>query len=251
MARKILLVEPITALRKILSGMILSGIDDALVVEADSFTTAEKQLENNAFHLVLFTFDTVNMEWKRFFEKARYAKDGHTIPFVLLAGKSQEKHAQEAVENGITEYLFVPCNTKKITEMINRVCNPIEMRVTNRYSVANTTVYLAQGSKRWQGHLANISAGGMLCDIEWTEDIQWASPFMNDLVFHDNNDMTINGLYSIMTSLRVNETHQDFSPKKIRSSFRFLTIPEESKKKLENIFRQEDEKTKQLVDQKA
>ena len=242
MARTILLVEKSITMRKIISGMILADIDDARIIEADSVGAAEKQLAQNECHLVLFSWDSTESEWQNFFEKAKGGKEGYDIPFVLLTSKGQEKYIQPPIESVIAEYMFIPCEAKEMTELVNRVCNPIEMRVAARYSVANTSVLLTQGSKTWDGRLVNVSSGGMLCDVEYVEDLKWASPFMISLVFHDNNEIAIKGLYSLMNRLRVNETHPDFTPKQIRCAFRFLTVPEGCESTLESIFRQEEER---------
>lgn len=224
MVRKILVVDESATMRRIIHAMILANLNDAVVDEVANKEEALTWLAANPCHLILCSLDVVDL---RGFElHAELQQGGKEIPFVMLFAK-QEKYLQMAKQQGVAEYLIMPCNAKVLTDTINRVCNPVSLRRTQRYSAPGTTALIEQGRLGVEAVVVNISEGGVLCELEATPALNLAAPVMMAVTFTiDGKAVVAAGLYSIMGNMKVVERHSDLTPKLIRVGFVFIVVAE-------------------------
>ena len=232
MSRKILLVDSSKMMRRIIRGMILANVNDAEVIEAEDAWAAKDMVTQEKFHIILYSWEISDKNGLNLLMK----QDKHP-PIVILTSKNQEKHIKTNLKND-TEYIIVPCSSEELAIKIKRLCNLKALRSNKRYSPLDSSVILQQRNEQLPGSLINISSGGLLCEFDFSEPFNWSQPVNIQIRINlDNETINISDLYSRMVRLRVCKTHPDFTPKKIRAAFVFITMPnEENKKLLEKVF---------------
>jgi DNA-binding NarL/FixJ family response regulator len=242
MARHFLLVEKSETMRKIFHSKILANIDDAVISDVSGNGDVFHHIEQNPCHLVLCSWDVTDPEgFNLVHELKRHAK-GKSIPCIMLLLGDDDKYEEQVVAAGIKDYLKMPCPPKLLSDTINRVCNPVNLRASKRYSLADTIALLEQRTADTKGEVLNVSTGGLLCDLDYDENFNFAEPMMMSVVIRtEGAEETVEGLYSIMTNLKVLARNADYTPRKIRIGVTFVNTPKETKSRLEALL----EKTEQ------
>lgn len=244
MARHFLLVEKSDMMRKILHTRILANINDAVISEVHSNDEIFEHIEKNPCNLVLSSWDVTDPEGLNLVKNLQQHEKGKAIPCIILIG-DDAKYESQVVAAGIKEYLRLPCSPDLFTETINRVCNPVALRRSRRFSPADTLAYIEQRTAMANGKVLNISAGGLLCDLNYDQAFNFAEPMMMSVVLLlDGKDETIEGLFSVMSSLTVIERNADFTAKRLRLGVAFVNTPEATRQRLEGLL----EKTEQNSD---
>lgn len=220
MVRKILVVDESSTMRRIIHTMILANINDAVVEEVANKSEALTWLASKDCHLILCSLDVVDL---RGFELYRELQEsGKEIPFVMLFAK-QEKFLQMAKQHGLAEYLLMPCSAKVLTDTINRVCNPVSLRRSTRYSAQGTTATIEQGRVAVEADVINISEGGVLLEFDHRPELNLTAPVMMAVSFTiEGKKLVAPGLYSTMGNMKVVERHSDLTPKRFRAGFVFV-----------------------------
>jgi CheY-like chemotaxis protein len=250
MARKILIVDNSATMRRIISGMILSGLSDAEIAEARNAYEAWEQLRNQEFHLMLFSWEPSGTAWLNFFMRLGQRPAERRLSSIILTSGADQPHVREALNAGVSGKLVIPCTQIDLTNIINQVCNPLTLRHTSRYSLPDTTALLQQEGRSYQAAVINVSKGGLLCELEYMEDYKWAAPVTITITFRmDGKQFAAKGLFSLLSRFIIVETNADHSPKKVRVAYRFSKVPPAVQGVLDDVFGVAEELEKLLSSQ--
>jgi DNA-binding NarL/FixJ family response regulator len=242
MARKILIVDSSSTMRKIIGSMIMANLSDVRIAEAKNAYEAWDQLKANDFQLMLFSWEPSGATWLNFFLQLKKRPIEQQTGSILLTSDATRPYVKEAKSAGITETLIIPCAKFELTNAINRVCNPMGLRQSNRYSLPDTTALLQQEGRNYHASVVNISKGGLFCEFEYLEDYKLTAPVTITVTFQLNGKQSVvKGLYSILTRYCVLDTHTDHSPNRIRMAYRFTKVPPAMQDVFEKVFEFADE----------
>ncbi|WP_429886378.1 response regulator [Geoalkalibacter halelectricus] len=242
MSRKFVIIDHSPALRKIIGAKIRANLDDVQILEADNPESGLSLIQDHRCHLVIYLWDGIDSRGFSLHAKLSQLPSDQRVPFLLLTTSDTAGNLRQIEEAGIEEYLLLPCPSRQFAETLNRVCNPVSLRRDKRYAVQDTIFLLEQRGHALQGNVINASLGGMLCEIPFSEAFNWSLPASASINFFINGkNIVAPHLYSTVVQLTVTHRHPDFSPRKLRISFRFLQVPDETRKSLEEVFSKAEE----------
>ncbi len=237
MSRKFVIVNHSATLRKIIRAKIRANIDDAVVYEAESSERALLLIRDQQCHLALYIWDGSDRTALEFFHQLQQLPESLRVPFLLLTTDGSDKTVGRIAAAGIRETLTLPCPSLQLAETLNRVCNPVTLRRDKRYAFQDTLFLLEQRGHALEGSVINASLGGMLCEIPYSDRFNWSLPATASINFCIEGETVIAPhLYSVVVQITVTRRHPDFSPKLLRVAFKFLQVPEESRRALEQVF---------------
>lgn len=237
MARNIIILDSSASMRRIIRTMIQATVNDAVVSEAQDAEEARGLIEDAHYHLVMFSRESSNKKWLEFAQKRLALPEGQRTNFILFTSSKKQDYLEEIKRYGIHEHIIIPCAPNVLGELIARTCTHFSMRATRRYSIHDACANLEQGSRSFPAEVINFSEGGMLCELDAPAQLNWFLPTMISMEFNlDGGMLRVAGLYSVARRLMVVESNPDYSPRRIRLACRFLSVPEESRKQLAQVF---------------
>lgn len=237
MSRKIILIDRSPTLRKIIAAKIRAAIGDAVVLEADGPEKALYLLKDNRCNLAIYLWDGIETQGFLLYETLQKLPVDQQVPFLLLTTSDHPDALQQIQQAGIHDYLILPCPPRFFAETLHRVCSPFALRRDWRYSLQDSLFLLEQRGNALQGNVINVSFGGMLCEMPFSEQFNWALPATASINFTlEGKNLVAPHLYSIVVHLAVVHRHADFSPRKLRIAFRFLQVPEATRRIMEEVF---------------
>ncbi|MDA8164426.1 MAG: response regulator [Desulfobacteraceae bacterium] len=237
MARRILIVDRSATMRRIIRGMILANVNDAEVAEAADAADAWQQLADEDFHLMLFSWEPSGAAWLDFLKRLREKEGDRQTAAILLTSSAKRPYVREAVTAGVAEYLVTPFTPAELTGLMNRVCNPVTLRHSRRYSLPDTTALVQQEQKSFQAAVVNISEGGVLCELDYAADYKWTAPAMVSITFRiEGEQITAEDLFALPNRCSIVESNPDFTPRKMKVAYRFFNVPPSAKQVLETVF---------------
>ena len=237
MARNIIILDNSASMRRIIRTMIPSTINDAVVSDAQNVKEAQDLIEHGQYHLVLFSRESSDKKWLEFAQKRLSLPEEQRTNFAMFTSSKKQDYLAELKRHGIEEYFTIPCEPNDIGKIITRLCTHFAMRKARRYSVPDAIAILAQGSNNFSAEVINFSGGGLLCELDAPAQLHWFMPVMVSMEFViDGATLKVDGLYSVVRRLMVVEANPDYSPKRIRLACRFISVPEESKNQLAQVF---------------
>ncbi len=237
MARNIIIMDSSASMRRIIRTMIQATVNDAVVSEAQDAEEAQGLIEDAHYHLVIFSRGSSDKKWLEFAQKRIALSEGQRTNFILFTSSKKQDYLEELKRYGIQEHIIIPCSPNDLGELITTTCTHFAMRATRRYSVPDSIASLAQGSNNFPAEVVNFSEGGVLCELDAPAQLHWCMPAMISMEFNlDGATLKVAGLYSVARRLMVVESNPDYSPRRIRLACRFITVPEESKKQLAQVF---------------
>lgn len=246
MARKILIADASPTMRKILSGLIQANLSDIQLEEAKNAHEAWDLLQQDEYHLLLFSWRSSGEAWLDFFQKLKKHRAARTAA-ILLTSNSNLPYVQDALDAGVAEALTIPCNRMELANAINRVCNPIALRLNRRYSFNDTTAVLQQEGRRYHASVINIGKGGLYCELDYLDDFNPFTPVTITVNFHlDDRQVVAKGLYSVLVRFCVLETDADYSPSRIRLAYRFTQVLPAIQEIFEKAFKLAEERENQI-----
>jgi len=238
MARHILLVDESDMMRRVLQSRILSNLDDAVISGARDIEQATQILSHNVVHLILYGWDIQDEAGLQFCKKVAAGESGPPVPFLLLIGDKKE-HVTMTAELVGKSYLSMPCSPEALARAIDRICYPVKLRQTKRYSINNTSAVINQRQVRMESVVLNVSTGGALCEFGLDPQFNSAFPVMLSMQFDgEGGPVTINGLGAVATNMLVITRHEDQTAKRLRMGFKFINLSEEAGQIFDRIFAQ-------------
>jgi DNA-binding NarL/FixJ family response regulator len=238
MARNIIIMDSSASMRRIIRTMIQSTVNDAVVSEAQDAKEAQGLIEDAHYHLVIFSRESSDKKWLEFAQKRLALPEAQKTNFILFTSSKKKDYFEEIKRYGIQEHIVIPCGPNALGELIIKTCTHFSMRASRRYSIHDTRANLDQGSNSFPAEVINFSEGGVLCELEAPAQLHWCMPAMISMEFNlDGTMLKVAGLYSVARRLIVVESNPDYSPKRIRLACRFISVSEESKNQLAQVFK--------------
>ncbi|HFQ81639.1 MAG TPA: PilZ domain-containing protein [Desulfobacterales bacterium] len=235
MARHILITGCSSRKRRKLEANLLSMYDDILISEVHKVSQAREALTNNIVHLLLYVLtekDDDGLDFCR--EISRPDSDNHT-PCIILVDEEGAGHA--GLHHGLQHILPLTSSSSELGSLINKICNPMAMRLTPRYYIPETKAIIAQRDRELPTDVLNISSGGLLCEFTTNNIFQVCDPVMISINFTGAGETAdLEGIYAVLSSLKIIERNPDFTPLRIRAGFTFIIVPPAVKNKLKTIF---------------
>lgn len=237
MARKILILDISASMRRIIRTMILATVNDAEVTEASSAQGAIALLQKEPKHAVLFTPESSDQAWYDFMQKSQKDTDEkQKTSYVVFTSSKKQDYLNQVRQYGVEDLLEIPCTPVVVGELINRICNPVAMRAVRRYNFPNTSGVIEQFGRSFHAEVINFSEGGMLCDLAVPEGYDWSSTSLVNLGFSINDAIyNVTGILSALSRLQVVESNSDFTPKRVRLAFRFVSVPQDAAEILSQV----------------
>lgn len=237
MSRNVLLLDISASMRRIIRTMILATVNDAEVDEATSCHDAIDLLKKKKYQVVLFTPESSEQKWYDFIqENLKASGEKQKTSFVVFTSSKKQDYLNQVKKYGVEELLEVPCTPDVVGEMIIRICSPFAMRASRRYNYPNTSAAIEQFSRSFPAEVVNFSEGGMLCDLAVPEGFDWSSTSVVNLGFSiDNKIYDVSGILSSLSRLQVVESNSDYTPKRVRLAFRFVSVPQDSAETLTKV----------------
>ncbi len=237
MTRNFLLLDDSPCMRKILRRKILANLNDTQVFEASDSQQALQILAEKPCHLIVYSWHITDCGALPFLRMLRNDPKLSEIPVLLLSSDREERPAAALLKAGASECLYLPASTRALTEAINRVCNPISLRKNKRYNLSMATAVLEQKRLRLTAEIINISLGGMLCELEWSDELQCGAPLMARVEVDLEGGMRSAGsLHAKIVNLRMTESNPDHTFSRVRLALAFIHVPSEARESLEAIF---------------
>jgi two-component system chemotaxis response regulator CheY len=237
MIRKLLLVDDSICMRQFLRQKIMANLNDIEVWEAKDTDEADQILAQKTCHLIIQSWHNSINDTLPFLKKLRENQHLRHVPFLLLSFDREEEQIRPLLEAGATECLYLPTPARVLAETINRVCNPVTLRKSDRYSFSSADAFLEQKKHCFGGQVINISLGGMLCELDWFDEFQCGAPLMARVEIPlGEKTISIRELYAKTVNLRLIESNPDHSARRIRIALAFLQVPEDSSAKLLKAF---------------
>lgn len=238
MARNIIIMDSSASMRRIIRTMIKATVNDAVFAEAQDAKEARSLIEEAHYHLVIFSRESSDKKWLEYAQKRLALPEAQRTNFILFTSSKNQEYLQEIKRYGIKEHIIIPCAPDALGELIIRTCTHFSMRATRRYSLHDASANLAQGSSNFPAEVINFSEGGALCELVAPAQLQSFLPLMISMEFNiEGTILKVAGLYSVVRRLIVVESNEDYSPKRIRLACRFVSVSEESKKQLSQVFK--------------
>ena len=241
MARHILIVDESDMMRRVLQTRIHANLDDAVISEASGVEQAAQILAEKTVHLILYSWDIQDEAGFQFCKSAAAGKNGLPIPFLFLISDKKEYIAMASDLVG-PAYLAMPCSAEALMQAIDRICSPVKLRQTKRYSITDTRAVILQRQVTMAAEVVNVSAGGALCEFELDPQFNSAFPVTISLEFNtDEGLITIKDLSAVATNMLVMTRHVGQAAKSVRMGFKFIRISDSAQKTLDRIFTQIEE----------
>lgn len=246
MARNILIVDRSISMRRIIAAMVQANVNDAVLSYASDYDEAARMVKARGSHIVISTWDSSDSGGQTFFQAIQSENPaGQSIPIIALVA---QEHAGKLARVAAVEEVLMPCTAEALADVINRVCNPVTLRQSKRYSLPDTTVILVQdGVEQVGAVVVNISSGGLLCEMEYPTHFNCALSMMVSVIFNlQGEELAATGLLSAFTAIKVIARNPDHSPKRIRLAFYFITVPQAAADIMNRVFVHAEEQEKGL-----
>lgn len=241
MARHILIVEESGMMRRVLQARILSTIDDAVISEASAIAQATQIMDTSTVHLILYSWDIQDEMGLQFCKESEAGRNGAPTPFLFLIN-DKEEHVAMAADLVGNSYLVMPCTAEALASAIDRVCSPVKLRQTKRYSISDTRAIIEQRQVQVEAQVMNLSAGGSLCEFELDPNLNGAFPMTMSIHFSgDDGQETVSDLTVVATNMLVLTRHNDQTPKRIRMGLKFVHLPDTARDTFARAFAQAEE----------
>ncbi len=221
MARHILLAGKIPARRRCLEADLLAMYDDVVVSEVVTVQQAGAALANSNIHLVIYALDSDDEAGIKFCADT-VANGENNFPCLVLA--ANQEMTDEAKHHGIKNILTMPYSADKLSEIINRICNPVGLRKSKRYSLPDATAQIMQRELLIKANVLNISYGGVLCEFKPDYMFRISDPVMIILDLSEGDLPLDHKIYAIPSNMKVLERNADYTLLKIRVGFKFITV---------------------------
>jgi CheY-like chemotaxis protein len=237
MARKILVVDASPMMRTIIRTTIQSNLSDVVVLETNDGQEAVAQIKKEKCDLILSSWELPVLDGVELFWKIREIPERKNIPFVLLTSKEEDEQHPLIKESGIKYCLPTPFKSQVLVEIINRLCNPISLRASTRYSIPRTEVEIAQSREQYLANMVNISEGGVLCEMDLAEAYNIHLPVVITITFPpDFENLVVRGLHATLVQLNVLSHSVDHTPDKVRIAYKFIQVPSDAQHAMQKVF---------------
>jgi len=245
MARNILIVDRSVSMRRIIAAMVQANVNDAVISQASDYDEAARLVKEHGCHVLIATWESSDVRALEFFQAGQGKSPAQPgIPMVVLVAQDQADKLKKVA--GV-EQVLMPCTAEALADAINRACNPVKLRQSKRYSLPDTTAILEQGPEQVTAAVVNISSGGLLCELDYPGNFNFAMSVMVSVIFNlQGEELTAPGLFSAFTGMKVVARNPDHSPQRIPLAFYFINVPKVAAGILARVFVHAEQQEKGL-----
>jgi CheY-like chemotaxis protein len=237
--RKILVVHEFRGLRTLLKGYISTEVADCQAIDASSTVEAFQKLKEEKFDLVISGNKMQGMDGPVLYQKIREFPVNEDTPFLILTSSISEETLQEFAAQEIEHYMVTPFSAKELAAKINTVSNPKKKRIHDRVSIPDTKVLVSIDGRNIEAKVVNISAGGILCDLEFSEEYivhLLKTPSVSIELPEEYANIEIKNIPCKFLRMNVLSSTNDNLPGQIRIGWQFIEISANKKRILEDVF---------------
>ncbi|MEW6428211.1 MAG: PilZ domain-containing protein [Thermodesulfobacteriota bacterium] len=218
MARRAVLIESSDTMRKILAAIIMAHHNDVSVIDAVDCEQAKEIIAQQQVQMIVYNWDGVSADY---LDLLRVSEE-RALPVLVLVADPESATVTDLLAASLPESHIAALTEDAIAGAINRVCDPRRLRASRRYSIPGTIARLRQGEITYFGVVINISAGGMLCDIEYAESFRWDAPTEVQLDFPvADGKIEVGGIAGGVRRLAVLECEDNGQPVLLRLAYAF------------------------------
>jgi hypothetical protein len=135
--------------------------------------------------------------------------------------------------------MVTPFSAKELAAKINTVSNPKKKRIHDRVSIPDTKVLVSIDGRNIEAKVVNISAGGILCDLEFSEEYivhLLKTPSVSIELPEEYANIEIKNIPCKFLRMNVLSSTNDNLPGQIRIGWQFIEISANKKRILEDVF---------------
>ncbi len=123
MALKVMIVDDSLVMRKlVLKSLRAAGIDID-PIEASDGIEALKKLDPKTVQLIISDWNMPRMDGLSFVKKVRGDKKKKHIPIIMLTTEGSMAKFEEALDNGVDDYVTKPFTPDKLKKKVDKVIN--------------------------------------------------------------------------------------------------------------------------------
>ena len=168
--RQILLIHESHTMRHILSRYLLSELVDVELAVAKSGVEGLSLLRDRTFHLVICQNEMETVSGVKVHEGMRRTGANRDSVFLLVTASPTEEKLRELHAHGIEHVLGSPFTPMQLSMCVENVCNPRQLRVHTRVHMPEIDAEIRAGDAVYPAHVLNVSAGGVLCERDETDN---------------------------------------------------------------------------------
>ncbi|MBU0728725.1 MAG: hypothetical protein KKE17_00255 [Proteobacteria bacterium] len=168
--RRILVAHHVRIFRNMVKHYVLSEFSDAVVVEASTDDKAFEKIENQHFDLALVDADSVSSN-PAFLDNFRARSVNRTVALIGIISPDSPETVQCLTRAGMDYFLQIPFLSNALKELVNKACNPRNWRINERFYIPDAGVILHGGQGDVMAKLINISKGGVLCEVAFSDNL--------------------------------------------------------------------------------
>ncbi len=243
MARNIMVIESSLIMSRIIESMLLANINDVVVeVVADPDAAGDK-IAAGGVHVAMMGWESVRDQWPRI--RPWFKHQGDSGCRCALLGSDSGHEEAAALAPGF-EFLEIPCDGRDMADLVNRLCNPVSLRMSKRYNIPGTMVRIDQGRCSFVAVVVNVSEGGMLCEFDCQEGFIWSEPVVATIEFSGNGSgeiMAAVGLTARLSLMKVMGRDPHGKAAAMRASFIFDELSPVTLDLLRRVFVLAEKKT--------
>ena len=234
MALRILVVHEFGVTRKITHGYIMTEFSDAITEVVDSPHDAARLLEETRFDIVFCGLEMASMDGFAVHNHMRSTAVNRQTPFVIMSASYDEGQRERVSKQGIPYLLPIPFTPLQLRKVVNEACDPRRSRIHPRYIIPGAMTLIQFPKHKIMANVLNISKNGLLCDFTYSKlPVDFLHPCMISIQFPaDYGSSNASKISATMLRLTVESWRENQSPKRIRSAWVFLDVPESAQRAL-------------------
>ncbi|MBF0120545.1 MAG: response regulator [Desulfobacterales bacterium] len=237
MSMRIIVFHDLKIIRNLIKNYILTEYHDAIVDIAPPLD-ALKMLDVMKYDVVLCDQEMVDMNALKVRDYMLNTTTNRKAPFIMMTSTYNEAQREKMMQGGIRNILTIPFTSLHLREMINEVCDPRKRRAFARYIIPMSRAVIKLADQEVQSDIINISSNGILCEFICPSNPPKLT-IAGNLNFYFPSDYSSEPAKDIigrLIRLNVESWNDNYSAQRIRVSWEFIKIPEESKRILETVF---------------
>lgn len=235
--RTILLVNEWHTMRHLISRFLFSEVPDVVVVEASSPEEGLQLARNESFDIIFTAREMRGMDGVTLARRLRSLEKNFDTPLVLITSDKSPEMCAKLQSQGIEHILGMPFGPKEIASLVNRLCNPIGWRTSERIHIPNTKALIHLGAIDLEADVVNLSLGGILLDAPYRDYFSFLPEAERiSLIFAKDYEEDTLTLPVRFLRLGILAWDPEGKPLLVRMAWSFLDLSAEARQTLQRLF---------------
>lgn len=237
MLRHILVIHESKTIRTIIRNYVMSELSDVSIIEVSSPAQGIEEFEQTRYDVVFSGREMSGYDGFTLIERMRESAVNDVTPFVMVSSGALSPDIMARLQDGLDYYLTMPFNPHSLSDLINKLADPRQLRQFKRVSIAGALVQLHLDNGELECDVVNISKNGILCDVTNREG-------HNDLLRDVNinillpmryDHLVIKDIWCKLLRIVVLSWSQNNFPERLRIVWQFVDIDEHESQKLDAL----------------